>query len=291
MGGLGNQMFQYALGRKLSIINNEDLRFDLTFLLDRMHRDNFVFRDYDLDIFSLSCPITFLSRISKNISVGPFIFSEVFYQLGKRLFPKRFLAEHRNYFYDDTIFSGQKSLYLVGYWQSYKYFYDIEDVLKKELVFCNSLVGDSLDLYENIRSTNSICVNVRRADYVNNPKANAFHGVLGMDFYYQAISIMIEKVHNPYFFIFSDDIEWCRNNFNINYPVFFVDHSYKGPKFSYYLQLMISCRNFIIPNSTFAWWAAWLNNDKEKVVIAPKEWVKNKDINIDDVLPLEWIKI
>jgi len=291
MGGLGNQMFQYALARHLSIKNKDRLKFDLTFLLDRTPRKNFTFRDYDLDVFEINPPITLLSKFSKITNRGPFILAEILYRLQKKLLPNKVLAEKKAYYYDDEVLRRQGNLYIVGYWQCPKYFDDIAAVIRKDFIFKSRLSGDALDLYKKIRDTNSVCINVRRADYVNNPQYNQFHGVTGMDFYDAAIKIIVDKVSAPHFYIFSDDIEWCRSNFNLSYPTTFVGHEFKGPKFSHYLQLMIACKNFIIPNSSFAWWAAWLNSDINKIVIAPKKWVNALDINIDDVLPEEWIKI
>ena len=98
-------------------------------------------------------------------------------------------------------------------------------------------------------------------------------------------------VANPTYFIFSDDIEWCENNFSFLNNVVFVTHEYAGKKFSSYLQLMINCKHYIIPNSTFAWWAVWLNKGKDKIVIAPNKWYTYYQFNLNDLIPSTWITL
>jgi len=102
---------------------------------------------------------------------------------------------------------------------------------------------------------------------------------------------MAELVDNPTFFIFSDDVEWCRKNLNLGYPRHIVDHSHKGYKFTNYMQLMVECKHYIIPNSSYAWWAVWLNKNKNKHVIAPKNWFNDSSIDTTDLVPKNWIRL
>ena len=112
-----------------------------------------------------------------------------------------------------------------------------------------------------------------------------------MDYYNNAIHLIYEILGiNVNFFIFSDDIEWCRYNFKTLNNSIIVDHDHKGERFSNYLALMIECKHFIIPNSTFGWWAAFLSDHPQKTVIAPNKWF-NKKITTKDLLPNSWIKI
>lgn len=137
-----------------------------------------------------------------------------------------------------------------------------------------------------IKSSNSVLLNVRRTDYLN----THYHGVMDKEYLEKGIEIIKSKIEKPYFFLFSDDIEWCKENLKYE-DMTIVDHSYKGDRFSYYLQLMMNCKNFIIPNSSFAWWAAWLNNDDDKVVICPKNWFTDSKIDTSDLIPENWIRI
>jgi hypothetical protein len=112
-----------------------------------------------------------------------------------------------------------------------------------------------------------------------------------MDYFSQAVEIIVSRVISPVFFVFSDDINWCHQNIRINYPLHIISHEYAGEKFADYLKLMTLCKHYIIPNSTFAWWGAWLNPDPEKIVIAPKQWFKDSTMNSKDLVPDRWIKI
>jgi hypothetical protein len=181
------------------------------------------------------------------------------------------------------------SVLLDGYWQSPFFFSEFEEQIRKDFEFINKVeneTGEIKEMLELINSKNSVMVNVRRTDYLN----TSFHGVMGLDYLNQSKEIIESKVENPHYFIFSDDVEWCRENIQFE-NMTLVDHRYKGEKFGFYLQLMSKCKHFIIPNSTFAWWAAWLNTDEEKVVIAPKQWFTDNNINTADLIPSNWIRI
>jgi hypothetical protein len=144
-------------------------------------------------------------------------------------------------------------------------------------------------IFKNI-STNSVCINVRRADFVHNKKNAPFHGFYGVNYIDNCVPIILEKNNDPHFFIFSDDIEWCKNNIKLQFPMTFVSHEYKGKKFGQYMKLMSMCKDFIIPNSSFAWWAAWMN-DKNPLVITPKMWFQAEHVNTDDLRPPSWVAL
>ena len=130
-------------------------------------------------------------------------------------------------------------------------------------------------------------MNVRRGDFVNND----FHGTMGLDYYLKSLDVLNSKLDAELkIFVFSDDIEWCIDNLKFDYATEFIGHSYKGVKFSSYLYLMQACKYFIIPNSSFAWWAAFLSDYSNKIVIAPKNWFNN-DLNTSDLIPDSWIRI
>ena len=272
MGGMGNQMFQYALGRSLSIKYNTELKIDLSFLNRRDMGSGFVYRDYDLDLF----------RVSEDFNVNP---------TGNVM-----RADEPYFHYSEDMINAisqilpMTNLQLNGYWQTPKYFNDIENIIRLDFQFKdkveNSEDSSIREMYNLIKNTNSVMINVRRADYLN----SNFHGVMGNDFIMNGVDIIKSKVESPHFFIFSDDIEWCKENIKLD-NMTLVDHNYKGHKFGYYLQLMSTCKHFIIPNSTFAWWAAWLNNSLDKIVIAPKQWFTDNNINTNDIIPSDWIRI
>lgn len=272
MGGLGNQMFQYAVARNLSLKHNVELKIDLSFLNNRNMGSNFVYRDYDLNLFN----------IKPDFEID---------------FSKRIVHSNQPHFhysksYIDSISNlllEGNSVLLDGYWQSPFFFSEFEEEIRKDFEFINKVeneTGEIKEMLNLIESTNSVMLNVRRTDYLN----TSFHGVMGMDYLNKAKDIIEQKVENPHYFIFSDDVNWCKENINFE-NMTLVDHRYKGEKFGYYLQLMSKCKHFIIPNSTFAWWAAWLNTIDSKVVVAPKQWFTDNNINTSDLISKNWIRI
>lgn len=291
MGGLGNQMFQYALAKNLAQKNNTEVVLDLTFLNHRLPFTKYTFRKLELDIFNVAYKTSTLSKISKYFNNLSYIYQFVINKIKKVLFPNSYIKEKELYVFDNEVLKAKNNSYIDGYWQNERYFKEISDIIKKDFTsFKTPLSEKALKTKELINSTNSISVNFRRTDYVKNPEASAFYGVLGMDFYKEAIKIISERINNPHFFIFSDDIGWCKENFKIDFPTTFISkENSEGPIEDF--RLMLECKNYIIPNSTFAWWAAWLNNTKEKIVIAPKKWIADPKINSEDFVPSEWIRI
>jgi len=268
-GGMGNQMFQYALGRKLEKKYNMPMCLDLSFLKRRDFGPNFMYRDYDLDIFNVNPTLVDTPPQIDMVVNEP---SLVYYEQISNIY---------NYIPTD------KNIYVDGYFQCDKYFKEIENEIKKEFTFVDSITeGKEKDMLDDIQNSNSILINIRRTDYLN----TSFHGVFGSDFVNDAVAMIREKVENPKFFIFSDDVDWCRDNLHVENSVL-VDHTYAGKKFETYLQLMVNCKHFIIPNSTFAWWAAWLCDNPNKIVIAPQKWFAQNtptDIIYDE---MGWIRI
>lgn len=284
MGGLGNQLFQYAFGRCLTAQWNTDLILDVDFLLDRTDRENFVFRDFDLDLFQLK-PYRLFDDSTKNLFYKKSIFKKRIVEVKEEGFNFTEISSKYNY----------SNVYLNGYWQSFKYFYPIASELRNELQFSRSLTEEQSELSEKIKHCTSICVNFRRTDFVTIPSAIQTHGVPTLDYYYKALELVKNKVgNNIEIFVFSDDIEWCKEHFDVDETIHFVSHSlYKGERFSSYLQLMTFCKHFIIPNSTFGWWAAWLANNENKIVVTPEQWFVDKKLQsqTQDLIPENWIKI
>lgn len=272
MGGMGNQMFQYALGRNLSLKYNVPLKIDLSFLNRRDFGPNFTYRNYDLDIFNIFEDFD-LSNVGKILTIK---------------------EPHFHYYENilnlvDNLLKQGNSVLLDGYWQSPFYFKEYESQIKKDFEFKDNVINSEkhiVEMLNKITSCDSVLVNIRRTDYLN----NNFHGVMGIDYINQAKNIIESIVKTPHYFIFSDDIDWCKENIHIN-NMTIVDHTYKGNKFNYYLQLMKNCKYCIIPNSSFAWWSSWMNTFEEKIIITPKQWFNDKNINTNDLIPSNWIRI
>lgn len=275
-GGLGNQLFQYSLGLNLSIINNMPLKVDIS-------RYQLVteFRKYSLD------------EIISNIEIASQ--SEIDLFKKKSIFgllkQKKIVAE-KEFRFDEGILRQKGNLYLDGFWQSEKYFSSIKNILLDKVNLKNIISPDDFFKYEiEIGNKNSVCLFVRRAELVTNPVFSSYHGYCSEDYYLKAIEIMKQKVDDAFFFIFSDDLEWCYENFNdINNSVI-VKHFSKDDKYIQYFILMSFCKHFIIPNSTYGWWAAWLSKCSEKKIIAPKNWFNKANHSIIDLFPSDWIII
>ena len=287
-GGLGNQMFQYAAARRLAEMNRTTMKMDLSFLLDRTPRENFVYRDYQLNLFNIQEKIAdpdeadfFSGRQS-----GFFQKSMARFKTGC-LFQKPVHIHEPHFHFYPELLTAPKNAYLDGYWQSEKYFKDIEDIIRAEFTFIKDLDEKCQSLARKIQSVDSLCVHVRRGDFVANPT----HGTMSVQYYQVGLKCLVDKISSPHVFVFSDDIPWCKQNLVFEIPTFFVGDDYAGEKFGDYLHLMTLCKYFIIPNSAFGWWAAWLSSYPEKIVIAPKQWFQDLRHDTRDVIPDGWIRI
>jgi len=273
-GGLGNQMFQYAFGRHLSHKYNVPV-----FLSKSIYNNHLSNRTFDLDIFRLNPQV-----VSDYSALRPFARKEVLC-----------MTEEQFHFdinaldpLDDVDPLPNPLIIISGYWQSEKYFKPIEPIIRSEFTFMNGLSGKWLDLYHHITSIDAVMINVRRGDYLNSLD---YHGVVSLEYLYEGIDRCRKSIRKPYFFVFSDDMDWCRKNLKDLPDLFFVGEEYYDNKFQSYLQLMIACKHFIVSNSSFAWWAAWLCPSTEKIVFAPKRWFTTNTLDTRDLLPESWITL
>ena len=276
-GGLGNQLFQYAFARRMSIVNNDDLKLDI---YSGYTNDKFK-RKYSLNNLNIKEELATHKEI-KKIKYPYGIFSKI-----KRFINFKILKRYNVEFKKENL-NLKGNLYLDGYWQSEKYFFDTRNTLLKELTLKNSFSGVAKDIEKQEIECNSVSLHIRRADYILNKQVNNDFGVCDLDYYYKAIKIIKNKVNNPHFFIFSDDINWAKDNLKIDDPIIFVSRANLQDYEE--LMLMTKCKHNIIANSSFSWWGAWLNNNPNKIVIAPKQWFKNLKINTKDIVPETWIR-
>lgn len=273
MGGLGNQMFQYAAAKNYSLINDLPLRIDTSFLENRNRGADFVYRDYDLDLLSVVDDIWTPGKGHVTVRERQFHYSEDAYQQADR-----FIAENTGF---DLIFNG--------YWQSPKYFTEHVEEIRELYKFKNPVSkkrGGFKDLFNEIDSCESVMIHVRRGDYLN----TNYHGVVSDEYIKQAAKVLRGKLSKVKFFVFSDDLDWCKANIKLR-NCFFVEQKFTGDRFEYYIQLMSRCKHHIISNSTYSWWSAWLSNNPDQHVIAPKKWFTDPSINTDDLIPEKWTRI
>jgi len=289
-GGLGNQMFQYALARHLSIIKKTECLIDITpYNWDKL-------RVFELnDIFSHKIKIadskdiekllkkhkySLLNRIKRKILGGDFP-----YYLHSTVKEKHFR-------FDKNILKVSANSILVGHWQSEKYFLSI----KNQIIEYFSFAKEANIYYSQIikslsKMENTVSIHVRRSDYLNDKTTLAFHGLCSLEYYENAISYMNSKISQPFYIVISDDIEFCKNNFqNIDNKLFIENNM--GADYED-LRLMNLCKHNIIANSSFSWWGAWLNQNPDKIVIAPKQWFANEEMQAQtqDLIPESWIRM
>ncbi|RFZ95596.1 alpha-1,2-fucosyltransferase [Mucilaginibacter conchicola] len=270
-GGLGNQLFQYAVGRHLALKNNAQLKFDLSFY---GVPENASFRPFELGSFQLASTVT-----PKNNRWN--------YQL-KRLAGKLGLIKlitERNTSYNQSVLAAKGNVYLEGYWQSERYFAAISDTIRHDLTFPEPVPEDRLEIIDQIKKNLSVAVHIRRGDYV---KLSNYVDLGESDYYKKAVDLISSKLDNIVYFIFSDDIDWVKQNIHLQGNCVYVE---KSENALVDLQLISLCQHQIIANSSFSWWGAWLNKNPTKTIIAPNRWFSDPQINTSDIIPSGWIKI
>lgn len=282
-GGLGNQLFQYALGRHLSIIKNTPLH------LDTSSYKTDTLREYRLDSFQINArhsdKIAFFSTEGRARHLNKII------QGIRGIFFKPYqIIKEKNFSFDPTILDCSEDAYLDGFWQSEKYFSSIAQIIREDLRLKTAIQGPLQEIAEQIQTTNSVSLHVRRGDYVLNPTTTAYHGVCGTEWYESAVKIIDEKVNQPTYFIFSDDYAWAKENLQFQSPAVFIIPSPEGQECND-MHLMSLCKHNIIANSSFSWWGAWLNTNPEKIVIAPKNWFIAGPQNTQDLIPDSWLRV
>lgn len=269
IGGLGNQMFQYATGLSLAMSKNTSLK------LDTSGFDKYDLHNYSLDNFAISSVKAtkleiFLLKLRKIILLKDSEFIE------------------SKFNFNEDLFDQENPVYLRGYWQSEKYFKSIRDKLVIEFLPKNPISSYSQGILEKIRSSNcSISLHVRRGDYLLTQNQK-IHGVCSLKYYESAITFMEKSFEHPTFFVFSDDIEWAKNNLIFNSSVVWVDGNDSSRNFED-IYLMSCCMHNVIANSSFSWWGAWLNSNANKKVIAPKAWFQTPKHDISDLYCSNWI--
>lgn len=284
-GGMGNQMFQYAFGRALALRNKVSLGLDISFLLDRTPRlKGITFRNYMLDVFNIQGRVVAQSEIPVQYRVSKGFFGiYINYIIRKFLKPK---GVEKSTAFDSSIFDLGANAYLNGFWQSEKYFKNIEDIIRADFSLKIPLSDTVRTIAEKIQCCDAVSIHVRRGDYVTTKNGRDVLGACSLEYYVEAISLIRKKVPNPTFFVFSDDIEWCREHIVTGDNTTFISgQDYED------LTLMSMCKHNIIANSTFSWWGAWLNSNKNKMVIAPQKWYNDLSYSSENLIPEDWIHL
>lgn len=296
--GLGNQLFQYAFAKKLAHENNVQLKIDHI----TGNENDPQGRIYGLNHFNIEESLLTVEQIKKiqqegriwRKIIGIFERKLKLYKLSRfvnnYMCPGYVFLNEKLHIFDKSISNAKikRNTYLEGYWGSEKYFKSIENIIRKEFIVKNDPDKENKLMINNILNTESVCIHIR----ARRPGSFQNFAILPLEYYSKAIKVLTKKIKNPHFYIFSDDPEQARNTLNLSFQTTLVningiDKDYED------LRLMSYCKHNIIVNSTFSWWGAWLNSNPDKIVIAPKKWFKDpemdKRIKFEDLYPKKWI--
>jgi hypothetical protein len=281
-GGLGNQLFQYAAGLALARRVGGDLK------VDAGGFDRDPLRAYQLGLMGINAKCASAGEVRKLLRWKGSMADRATCRVWKRGLPapRTFFQEPRFEFSPEFRDLSDET-YLQGYWQSPRYFEDVEDELR-QICRAGPSPAFASSLEDDLRLSMSVSVHVRRGDYVRNPRAQAHYESCSPAYYSKAVSLVKERVANARFFVFSDEPDWAAENWSSGAPVTFMPCA---PSPADDLRLMAACRHHIIANSTFSWWGAWLNPRSDKIVVSPARWFRDVERNLDDLLPAAWMRV
>ena len=277
-GGLGNQLFQYAAGRRLSLTLGVPLKLDIS----RYKRHGQ--RTYELDQFCIEAGIAktwevllwrvpdFLTRITRPLGLLPRLMME------------------KSFDFDPAILHLGDGKYLDGYWQSYRYFTDVAPEIRRELAVRAPPSDADQKLLDRMAMCDSVCLHVRRGDYASNPITQQFHGLCTSEYYRTAVEAIAAQLPAPELFVFSDDMPWVKHHLRFELPTTHVEH-HGVDSAPLELRLMAGCRHFVIANSSLSWWAAWLSANEKPIVYAPRRWFADPAIDTSELTPPAWQRI
>lgn len=296
MGGLGNQLFQYATAKRLATINDTELRIDnskfakLTankeHTLQLEHFNVAAQKASNSEIRQLLKPANPLSRIAKLVTkrfraLPPTLGNETLYQ------------EPEGSHFKPEVLKLEQDKYLIGYFNSYKYFDPIKNILVREYTPKEEISSEGKKVLELIESTNSVSIHIRRGDYVADPEVyKCIEGIITDRFYHNAVDHIAARVKDPHFFVFSNDMRWVKENLRIPYELTYVDINPPQRGFED-LWLMSQCKhNITAGGSTFSWWAAYLNPNPDKIVVVTENVSNDPKYNHpEDYFPQEWVRV
>jgi hypothetical protein len=286
MGGLGNQLFQYAAGRALAAERETSLKLDVSGF------ERYPLRSYRLHHFSVAATLADgadVARVRGNLDWRPYrVLRRMVEQ--RRPYYRRRLVHEAHFHYDPNIRKVGRDAFLIGFWQSEKYFAGIREILLSELEVVTPPDGPNRELLGEIDATDSISLHIRRGDYVSDPRNRSFYAACTPDYYERALQAMLRRVTRPHVFVFSDDPEWAHAHLRVPCAVTFIRHN--GPERDHEdLRLMSRCRHHITANSTFSWWGAWLSTHPERHVISPRAWFNDTSVNGSDIVPASWERL
>jgi len=287
MGGLGNQMFQYAAGRRMALAHNVPLKLDVSWFAGRPDRA------YALHALSITAALASPDELRQITGHSTSGIGRLVLRLRRR-FKIRYdwtvIHERGLSPFDRRVLDARDRTYLDGYWQSEKYFSDVADTIRREFTVNGQPDARTRETADQMATTQSVSVHIRRGDYVADPRKRRVRSVCTPEYYLRCVTHLAEQIANPHLFLFSDDPDWVAANLRFEHPTTLVstvparrDHEEQ--------RLMSACRHHIIANSSFSWWAAWLNPHLDKLVLAPRRWMNDARVDDRDVVPPGWTKM
>ncbi len=282
-GGIGNQMFQYAAAKSLSLHHNEELKL-VTSEGGKNMPEGLEKRKFDLHHFNITDPIASAEEIEQFNSIS------TLQRIAEKVKPnhKRKIYKEPFYHYDENFYKASTNVFLKGLWQSEKYFQIHRSEIRQAFRFKAQVVNAFKELSMQMKEHQSASLHIRRGDYLAKISLEVL-GLMPMEYYSKGIEYISSKRTNIVFYIFSDDINWAKENLKIDNAVFVSGNVAKTHIEDLYL--MSQCKHHIIANSSFSWWGAWLNDDPDKIVIAPNQWFNKGPQDTQDLIPGTWIKI
>jgi len=288
-GGLGNQLFQYSFARALSIINRTELYIDFSFYEKKRkysqkpsikelnityktyNENNYIYRYFQFTRKHNRLLYSPLNKLSKY---------PIFNLVIPRYVKEDYMNSYENF--------KNKYLYLYGYWEDYHYFNKYANILRKELTLKKKLNKQNGEYLDIISKNNSVSIHMRGGPYITDPRIKSNYANCDKNYYNNAIKSILNKVKDPLFVVFSNDVDWAKRNFTEKEKHIFIEN--KGPNYEH-LYLMSKCKHNIIINSTYSWWGAWLNTNPNKIIIAPQKWFAPSYGKKDVPYPPKWIRI
>ncbi|MFL9879114.1 alpha-1,2-fucosyltransferase [Herbaspirillum rhizosphaerae] len=280
IGGLGNQMFQYAAGRALA------QRLGVDLYIDRRAFENYETHAFGLQHFA-----------AKLLDAAPRDLPGMQRESRLNRWLRRFsggamrVVTESAFTFDPAVLALPDGIYIDGYWQSEQYFADVIQTIRDDFRIATPPSPENQAWLKKIDSVLSVSLHVRRGDYVSNASASAVHGTCDLDYYRRSVSKLVEQAGKEIeLFVFSDDPGWVAENLQLPHPTHFVRHNNADTNYED-LRLMSACRHHIIANSTFSWWGAWLDSRSDSIVVAPRQWFRGDKPDARDLVPERWIRL
>lgn len=285
-GGLGNQLFQYAFGKAIEFYTKIPVEFD-----DIKYLGKNPYRNYELSRYNTNVVLidhtrkkSILKKILRELLIIKHLKNKVNVYKNKKI--EWIKLEDNSLTYCDKYKHIKKGMYIEGFYQCEEYFKEISDKIRQDFVFKEKLNDQNLEILNEIKSSESVSLHIRRGDYLS----CSGYGILSVGYYKKGLDIIKDKLKDKdlKIFVFTEDTAWAKENIKFDVDTMFVNCNNSEEGY-FDLELMRNCKHNIIANSSLSWWGAWLNNNPSKIVIAPDPWFI--DIVNSDIVPDEWIKV